>query len=295
MMAPSARTLRFAARTFVAVAGVLVFAAFFISNLKSMAGEWRRDPPGSHPAEHPLALGRQLFENRCAGCHGLDGRGGERAPDIATRAAAQRRSDAAIARIIGAGIPSAGMPAFPTLDDSALHSLVAYLRFLQGKTGVAKLPGNPARGKSLFFGKARCSQCHTLAGTGGFIASDLSSYARTRAPEEIRQAIVNPNSVSRAAVATVVTTRDGYKYSGASRNEDNFSLQLQTPDGAFHLFLKSELASVVRESTPLMPADYASTLSTEELNDLIAFLVSTNKGKGPRAAKKIFKEDEENE
>src|SRR5713101_5567736 len=76
MMAPSARTLRFAARTFVAVAGVLFFAAFFISNLKSMAGEWRRDPPGSHPAEHPLALGRQLFENRCAGCHGLDGRVG---------------------------------------------------------------------------------------------------------------------------------------------------------------------------------------------------------------------------
>jgi putative heme-binding domain-containing protein len=225
----------------------------------------------------------------------LDGRGGERAPDIATRAAAQRRSDAAIARIIGAGIPSAGMPAFPTLDDSALHSLVAYLRFLQGKTGVAKLPGNPARGKSLFFGKARCSQCHTLAGTGGFIASDLSSYARTRAPEEIRQAIVNPNSVSRAAVATVVTTRDGYKYSGAARNEDNFSLQLQTPDGAFHLFLKSEVASVARDSISLMPPDYASTLSVEELNDLIAFLVSTNSGKGPRAAKKTFKEDEENE
>src|SRR5258708_35877135 len=101
MMAPSARTLRFAARTFVAVAGVLVFAAFFISNLKSMAGEWRRDPPGSHPAEHPLALGRQLFENRCAGCHGLDGLGGEPAPDIATRAAAQRLSRAAAAPVSG--------------------------------------------------------------------------------------------------------------------------------------------------------------------------------------------------
>src|SRR5260370_35496172 len=102
MMAPSARTLRFAARTFVAVAGVLFFAAFFISNLKSMAGEWRGDPPGSHPAEHPLALGRQLFENRCAGWHGLDGRGGERAPGSATRGAYQRRTGAAQARVIGA-------------------------------------------------------------------------------------------------------------------------------------------------------------------------------------------------
>src|SRR5260370_2526968 len=105
MMAPSARTLRFAARTFVAVAGVLFFAAFFISNLKSMAGEWRRDPPGSHPAEHPRALRRQLFENRCAGCHGLDAPGGARAPDIAPRTAPQRRSHAALARIIRAAIP----------------------------------------------------------------------------------------------------------------------------------------------------------------------------------------------
>src|SRR6266849_1371180 len=294
-MARTARTPRNATWTFFAVAGLLFCAAFLSFDLNSIAEEWPWDPPVAQQAEQPLALGRQLFENRCSGCHGLDGRGGERAPDLATRAPAQRRSDAAIALIIRAGIPSAGMPAFPILDDSALHSLVAYLRFLQGKTGVAKLPGNPARGKSLFFGKARCSQCHALAGTGGFIASDLSSYARTRAPEEIRQAIVNPNSVSRAAVATVVTTRDGYKYSGASRNEDNFSLQLQTPDGAFHLFLKSELASVVRDSISLMPPDYVSTLSVEELNDLIAFLVSTNSGKGPRAAKKIFKEDEENQ
>jgi len=44
-----------------------------------------------------------------------------------------------------------------------------------------------------------------------------------------------------------------------------------------------------------MPPDYASTLSPEELNDVVAFLMSTNIGKRPRAARKIFKEDEENE
>jgi cytochrome c oxidase cbb3-type subunit III len=294
-MAHSARTLSFVTRTLVAVAGVLFCATFFSFDLNSIAEEWPWDPPGSPQAEQPLALGRQLFESRCSGCHGLDGRGGERAPDIATRAAALRRSDASIALIIRAGIPSAGMPAFPSLDDSTLHSLVAYLRFVQGKRGVAKLPGNPASGKSLFFGKARCSQCHTLAGSGGFFASDLSSYARTRAPAEIREAIVNPNSAGRTAVATAITTRDGYKYSGAERNEDNFSLQLQTSDGTFHLFLKSDLASIERETTPLMPRDYASTLSANELNDLIAFLMSTNSGKRPRVARKVFKEDEENE
>ena len=286
-MGHSARTSRSAGPTSLAASCVFFGAAFFISNLTSAKDNL--------PQAEPLALGRQVFENRCAGCHGLDGRGGERAPDIATRAAAQRRSDATIAHIVRAGIPSAGMPAFSTLDDSSLQGLVAYLRRLQGRTGAAKLPGDPARGKSLFFGNARCSECHTLAGAGGFMASDLSSYARTHGPDDIRQAILNPAKATRAAVLTAVTARDGNKYSGVARNEDNFSLQLQTRDGAFHLFPKSELASIVRENASLMPPDYASTLRAEELNDLIAFLMSTNGGKGPRTARKVFKEDEENE
>ena len=284
----SARTLHFAWRTSLPAACVFFCAALFVSDLTSAKDD-------SHQAERSLALGKQFFENRCSGCHGLDGRGGEHAPDIATRAAAQGRSDAAIALTIRAGIPSAGMPAFPALDDSTVRSLVAYVRFLQGGKSVAKLSGDPARGKSLFFGKARCSECHTLAGAGGFLASDLSSYARNHGSGEIRQAILNPAKSSRAAVLTAVTAHDGNKYSGVARNEDNFSLQLQTPDGAFHLFQKSELANITHENTSLMPPDYASTLTAEQLQDLIAFLMSTNGGKGPRAARKIFKEDEENE
>jgi cytochrome c oxidase cbb3-type subunit 3 len=284
----SARAWRFVARTSLPAACIFFCAALFVSDLTSAKG-------GSPQAEQALAVGRQIFENRCSGCHGLDGRGGERAPDIASQPAARHRSDAAIAHTIRAGIPSVGMPASPTLDDSTLRSLVAYVRFLQGQTSVAKLPGDPARGKSLFFGKARCSECHTLAGSGGFLASDLSSYARNHGSDEIRQAIVNPTKAGRALALTAVTTGDGNRYSGVARNEDNFSLQLQSPDGAFHLFQKSELASITRENRSLMPSDYLSTLSPIELNDLIAFLMSANGGKAPRATKKTFKEDEENE
>ena len=126
------------------------------------------------------------------------------------------------------------------------------------------------------------------------MASDLSSYAQKRAPGEIRQDILNPRPAGRAGPVTV-TTRDGSKFFGMARNEDNFSLQLQTPDGAFHLFLKSDVTSIAPGSTALMPSDYASTLGAEELNDLVAFLIATTGGKGPHVAKKVFKEDEENE
>jgi len=232
-------------------------------------------PTGATQSERSVADGRQVFENRCAGCHGIDGRGGERAPDIATSAKTQRRSDSALAQIIHTGIPSAGMPAFSTLDASTSRALVRYLRFLQGKTGSAALPGNPQNGKAIFFGRARCSECHLAAGAGGFIAPDLSSYGRARPVEEIRDAIVKPSQRSNASRGTVtIATRAGLTLTGVLRNEDNFSLQLQSLDGAFHLLMKSDVASMRRDWNSLMAADYGSTLSVGELNDLVSFLMS---------------------
>jgi len=232
-------------------------------------------PAGAAQSERSIADGRQAFENRCAACHGIDGRGGERAPDIATLPKTQRRSDAALAQIINNGVPSAGMPAFSTLDASTTGALVRYLRFLQGQSGGAALPGNPQNGRAIFFGRARCSECHLAAGAGGFIASDLSSYGHARPVEEIRDAIVKPIQLSNASRGTVtIATRSGQTLTGVLRNEDNFSLQLQSLDGAFHLLMKSDVASMRRESNSLMPADYGSTLSAGELNNLVSFLMS---------------------
>lgn len=243
-----------------------------------------------------LDAGRQLFESRCAGCHGLDGRGGERAPSIATDTRAQRRTDAELIQIVHDGVPAAGMPAFSTLDGATGKSLIGYLRFLQGHAGAVKLPGEARNGKAIFFGKGQCSQCHMVSGTGGFIASELTIFASTRTVEEIREAITKPSNMGRQSALVGLTTREGQKYSGVLRNQDNFSLQLQSMDGAFHFFLKPEVETFERQPEPLMPSDYGSRLSPGELNDLISFLiVSANEHKAETGAKKNFQEDEENE
>jgi putative heme-binding domain-containing protein len=216
----------------------------------------------------------------------LDGRGGERAPDIASHPSARRRSDAELFQVIQNGIPARGMPAFSTMDSSQVRALVSYLRLLQGKIGGGAVSGDPQQGKVLFFGKTRCSECHMMDGAGGFIASDLSAYGRTRAPEEIRAAITmqQNKSAGTADRLTTATLRDGQKLSGALRNEDNFSVQLQTLDGAFHLLTKAELQSLTRSSEPLMPSNYGSTLSQNEINDLISFLVASARGGKPAPA-----------
>jgi putative heme-binding domain-containing protein len=70
------------------------------------------------------------------------------------------------------------------------------------------------------------------------------------------------------------TLRNGSVVEGIVRNEDNFSLQLQSVDGAFHLLQKSDIAQVEPHAEPLMPTDYGSTLSPAQLDDLVGYLMS---------------------
>jgi len=232
----------------------------------------RKNQPGRSAA----ADGRKTFESVCAACHGLDGRGGERGPNVATRAEVQQLSDADTLRILQAGMPAAGMPPFGALGVPKLQAVMAYLRILQGGSRAASVPGNPQRGKSLFFGKAGCANCHTINGSGGFLGADLSSYASNVSIEEIRSAIVDPNKDLDPRSRTVfVTTREGRQFTGIARNEDNFSLQLQSLDGTFHLLAKSDLEHLEYQPKSLMPSDYASVLSPSELNDLVSYLVRT--------------------
>jgi cytochrome c oxidase cbb3-type subunit III len=246
----------------------------------------RQEPKGDSPR------GKQTFASTCASCHGLDGKGSERAPNIAETPKVQRMSDSQIFRIIENGIPGTGMPPFHALESSQIKAVVAYLRALQGKTQAVKLPGDPERGKTIFFGKAGCSGCHMIARQGGFIASDLSGYARTHSADQIRSAITEPTPGGDRQVRLVTaTTRGGEKYAGRVRNEDNFSLQLEGLDGAFYFLSKSDLASLEYDPRALMPSDYGSALGPSELDDVVAYLISVANANSQEAPKKLDEEE----
>jgi len=219
------------------------------------------------------AAGRKSYETHCAMCHGLDARGGEHAPGIANSREVQGKSDKALFQIIRGGLPAGGMPSFPNLSENQIEAVVKYLRSLSGAASLENLKGDPLRGEKLFFGKAQCSDCHMLAGKGGFIGPDLSDFAIAHSPQKIREAIVRPNQKPLPGEQVInVETVEGQKLSGLVRNEDNFSMQLQGIDGKFHLLMKSEITKVENTGHSLMPADYGTRLSAEELDDLISFI-----------------------
>jgi putative heme-binding domain-containing protein len=259
---------------------LLIFVGVFVASAQNLSQE---RPTSSRP---DAIQGKQTFTSSCAQCHGLDGKGSERGPNIADRPSVQRLSDLQIFHVIQNGVPGTGMPAFHSFQDSQIRELIAYLRTLQGKNETAALPGNPAQGKAIFFGKAGCSECHMVQGQGGFIASDLSDYAGSHTVEQIRDAIVDPTSGARQVRLVTATLRDGDKFQGRVRDEDNFSVQLQALDGTFHFLIKSEIDKMEPESHSLMPSDYRSRLDAKELNDLVSYFMSVAGANGSATPKK---------
>ena len=222
-----------------------------------------------------LAAGRQTFESSCALCHGLNGKGGERAPDIATRPEIVRLSNSETLKVLREGILQKGMPPFAALGPAKLSDVLNYLRSLQGKSKALTLTASSEEGKEIFRGKGGCSQCHMIHGAGGFLGPDLSDYGASHSADDVRSAIVSADKRPGSRKGLVkATTNDGRQISGLMRNEDNFSVQLQALDGTFHLLEKSDVSELTFDSAPLMPDNYGSSLSKSELDQLVGYLLS---------------------
>jgi putative heme-binding domain-containing protein len=234
--------------------------------------------------------GQQMFAANCSGCHGLDGTGSQRAPNIVSNPQVEKLSPEALHRIISHGVPGTGMPAFQQLGASAISSLVSYVRSLQGNNDSTPLPGDPKHGEEVFFGSGQCATCHMVSGKGGFIGPDLTSYAQSRMPEKVKQAINDPTQRTSTRKVVTAITNDG-EYHGIVVNEDNFSLQLQSVDGMFHFLMKSNLKAINTDQNSLMPSDYASRLSESQLNDLVSYLISVGR-KSPRVKPERREDDE---
>ncbi len=244
--------------------GISIALATMLGSLAVMLRA--QDKPGVRTSDASGARQREAaatFAGVCASCHGLDGRGGDRGPDIVTQPDVTRKTDAELIKIVRDGKTASGMPSFASQGTARLSALVAYLRMLQGSSKQAPLPGDAARGKALFHGAARCSQCHMVNGQGGFYGSDLTVYARRISADEVRAVIVDPNKD--------LDLRRGL-------------LTVSLADSTM-LVNKSDIRSLSYEGRSAMPSDYGAILSHEELNDLVSYLLRTSRSENTRKPK----------
>lgn len=170
------------------------------------SGVWKPDPAVAIPMAWPPSAnvpqgaptGRRVFVERCAVCHGMDGRGnGPASVSLSPRprdfsagefkykstAPGQPPTDADLERTIGQGLLASAMPGFgDLLSRDELAAVVAYVKSLSdafqgpppspleipgpGDTTPSALADSVARGKELYVSKG-CVSCHDADLRGG--------------------------------------------------------------------------------------------------------------------------------
>lgn len=227
--------------------------------------------------------GKRLFEGMCARCHGFDGVGGE-GPNLNKPTLSHAADDESLRALIRDGIPSRGMPRPRRLSPNELRQLVGYIRSI-GRTAPVAHSGNPDQGRSIYE-KSGCNGCHIVKGGGGSLGPELSEIGARRAPDYLRNALLNPGNALPRGVLSVpgrgfdefllvrVTTRDGDEIRGMRINEDTFTIQLRDGNNQFHSFLKSDLTAIDKETGASLMPSYKDRLSATDIDDLIAYLLS---------------------
>src|SRR6476619_3859832 len=247
----------------------------------------QRNPLAGNPAA--AKAGAFEFRINCALCHGLGARGGGRGPDLTRAHKRHGDSDADLFRNISQGIPGTAMPANGTngqgvgMTNEEIWQIIRYLRSIQVKAPSKNL-GNAVHGKKLFYGDANCSTCHMVEGKGGRVGPDLTSVGTSRTVESLVESVRNPSQrlawglteptkefAQRYEMVTVVTP-DGKEIKGVTLNEDSFSLQVMDTAEQIHLFDKDKLRSINKSRKSLMPSYDSSTLTDQDLNEIIAYL-----------------------
>ena len=221
-----------------------------------------------------IKLGRAMFRNACAPCHGIDAKGGH-GPDLTRGTFNNGDSDADLYRVIAHGVPGTDMQGVRSdlIDPPGIWLVISFIRSVtQAEAGPA--PGDRAAGERLFWEKGGCGQCHTVGGRGGSFGPNLTKVGRERSLAYLHESVVSPDAdISPGYETLSVVARDGRKVTGVATNMNNFSVELMDASGKTNSFQRSELKSLIHERRSLMPT-YGSAFSNTEMNDLLAYLSS---------------------
>jgi len=260
----------------VVIALVLVLAApcGLLAQARNRSGRRSRQAP-TNPlgsSREVIESGRQLYNSSCTVCHGLEGTVGDRAPALAATRRYLRTSDDDLFGAIKSGIPGTLMPP-AALPDNDIWKIVAYIRSLRATASDEFVAGSVEKGATVFQGKARCGDCHMLAGRGGLLGPDLSNIAAERNLEYLRQALTTRRpTIPRGYQPLKLATKSGERIDGVIKNENNFSIQVMDRGYKIHLLNKEEVEQIEYGTESLMPHNYGQTLSSGEMQDLLAFL-----------------------
>jgi mono/diheme cytochrome c family protein len=241
---------------------------------------------GSKEDPATFQRGAALYTTYCAGCHGLNARGGPGAPDLVrSLVVLDDEKGLLIGPVLRNGRPDAGMPKL-NLTEPQISDLVAWLHVQtwaadHRSTYAYKdvLTGDPHKGEAFF--NATCASCHSAAGDLKGIGARYDGFslqARWLQPRGGRgnggRGGANVGS-PRAAITVTVTLPSGEKVLGTLDRIDDFSVSLRDSAGAYHSFTREGDVPKVEIHDPLKAhTELLAKYTDADIHNVTAYLAT---------------------
>ncbi|WPP52828.1 c-type cytochrome [Catalinimonas niigatensis] len=132
-------------------------------------------------------------------------------------------------------------------------------------------------GKNMY-AATQCITCHSMRGEGGIIGPDLTQLGTRFSPEDMIEAIMEPNqAISDQYASTVLYLKNGQSVVGrlTDQNEESYFLSQNpfAPDQIREI-PKEEVTDTKQSAMSVMPPGLINRLNKEELRDLLAYLMA---------------------
>ncbi|EMI16399.1 Putative heme-binding region domain protein [Rhodopirellula maiorica SM1] len=127
-----------------------------------------------------------------------------------------------------------------------------------------------AAGKALF--AQHCANCHRIDDVGHVVGPDISD-SRTKTPESLLAAILDPSSAIDASYASFsILTVDGEAVSGLLAGETSDAVTLTLPGGTTRRFEREEIEIFRASTVSLMPEGMQRVMNVDQMRNLISYL-----------------------
>ncbi|QDV45972.1 Arylsulfatase [Stieleria neptunia] len=153
-----------------------------------------------------------------------------------------------------------------SLDDQRVQKLDRLIPLVQA--------ADPERGRAVFASeRSKCATCHRVGAVGGTIGPDLTTIGANRSVHDLMESIVFPSaSIVRQYESHTVLTDSGQVYSGVITRETADSIHLQQQTGDPIVIGRDTIEELSPSTVSIMPQGMETTLSEQELADLVAWL-----------------------
>jgi putative membrane-bound dehydrogenase-like protein len=146
---------------------------------------------------------------------------------------------------------------------------------------VLALQGDPVGGRKLFetHKVAACARCHRVNGKGPLVGPDLASIGMKYGDKELLYHIQNPSgSINYSFVAHNFVLEDGRVMTGLVITRKDGQVTIGDATGKRVSFPASDVEEEVAQSISLMPDGLVSSLTTQQVSDLVEYLLTLRQG-----------------